>query len=74
MSSIIKREFRNYFSSPLGYAILCVLLLFGGFYYTYAFSFGSADMTYVFSSMITIIFFVVPVITMRLFSEEKKQK
>ena len=74
MFSIIKREFKNYFSSPLGYAILCVLLFFGGIYYSYAFSFGSADMTYVFSSMITIVFFVVPIITMRLFSEEKRQK
>ena len=74
MRSIIKREFKNYFSSPLGYAILCVLLFFGGFYYAYSFSYGSADMTYVFSSMITIVFFVVPVITMRLFSEEKRLK
>ena len=74
MFSIIKREFKNYFSSPLGYAVLCVLLFFGGFYQSYAFSYGSADMTYVFSSMITIVFFVVPVITMRLFSEEKRLK
>lgn len=74
MLAIIKREFKNYFSSPIGYAVMCVLLLFGGFYYAYAFSYGSADMTYVFNSLITIIFFVVPVITMRLFSEEKKQK
>ena len=74
MISIIKREFKNYFSSPLGYAVLCVLMFFGGFYYSYAFSYGSADMTYVFNSVITIVFFVVPVITMRLFSEEKRLK
>lgn len=74
MFAIMKREFKNYFSSPVGYAVMCVLLIFGGFYYAFAFSYGSADMTYVFNSLITIIFFVVPVITMRLFSEEKKQK
>ncbi|MGN0174254.1 MAG: ABC transporter permease [Acutalibacteraceae bacterium] len=74
MFSIIKREFKNYFSSPIGYVVMCVLLFFGGFYYAYAFSFGSADMSYVFNSLITIIFFVVPVITMRLFSEEKRLK
>ena len=74
MLAIIKRELKNYFSSPLGYAIMCVMLFFGGYYYSYAFSYGSADMTYVFSSLVTIIFFVVPIITMRLFSEEKRNK
>ena len=74
MLSILKREFKSYFSSPLGYVVMCVLLLFGGMYYSVTFAYGSADMTYVFSSLLTIVFFVVPVITMRLFSEEKKQK
>lgn len=74
MLAIIKREFKNYFSSPIGYVVMCVLLFFGGLYYFFAFASGSADLTDVFNSLITIIFFVVPVITMRLFSEEKKQK
>ena len=74
MWSITKREIKNYFSSPLGYAILAVLLYFSGRYYHAVFSSGLADMTYVFNSMITFVFFIIPVITMRLFSEEKKQK
>lgn len=74
MWSIIRKEIRGYFSSPLGYAILAVLLCFAGIAYLDVFASGLADMTYVFNNMITVVFFIIPVITMRLFSEERKQK
>lgn len=74
MKAIFKKEMKSYFTSPLGYVILFVMFIFGGMFYFTAFSNGSADMTYVFNYMITIIFFVIPVITMRSFSEEKRQK
>lgn len=74
MSAVIKRELKAYFTSPLGYVILAVLLLFGGMNFSLVFANGYADMTYVLGSMVTIIFFVIPILTMRLFSEEKKQK
>lgn len=74
MKAILKKELKAYFTSTLGYAILIILFFFGGFAYYTAFSNGSADMTYVFNYMITIVFFVIPVITMRSFSEEKRQK
>lgn len=74
MSAILKKELKSYFTSPLGYVILIVMFLFSGIFYYTIFSAGSADLTYVFASMITIIFFVIPIITMRLVSEEKRQK
>lgn len=74
MLSIVKREFKNYFSSPLGYVVMAILLAFSGSYYYEAFYNGYANMDYVFSAMITIILFVTPVLTMRLFSEEKRLK
>lgn len=74
MKAIIKRELRAYFTSPLGYIILTALMLFGGIYYHALIQTGYADLTYLFNAMITIIFFVIPIITMRCFSEEKKQK
>lgn len=74
MSAILKKELKSYFTSPLGYVILLVMFFFSGLFYYTVFSAGSADLTYVFSGMITIIFFVIPIITMRLLSEEKKQK
>lgn len=74
MFAMIKKEFKTYFSSPLGYAVIALLLFFTGAYYNMLFSGGLADMSYIFRSMLTWVFFVIPVITMRLFSEEKKQK
>lgn len=74
MFAIIKRELRAYFTTPLGYVVMAALLLFGGIYYSMTFSYGYADISYVFNSILTIILFVVPVLTMRLFSEEKRQK
>jgi ABC-2 type transport system permease protein len=75
MAAIIKRELKSYFTSVLGYVILAILFLFTGLYVNAnIFSYGYADMYYVFNPMVTIIFFVVPILTMRLLSEEKRQK
>lgn len=74
MLAVLKREFRSYFTSPLGYVILAVLLLISGVYYSLLFAQGYADLTGVFGSIITIVFFIIPVLTMRCFSEEKRQK
>ncbi len=74
MGAIIKKEFKMYFSSPIGYAIIGVLLIFSCSYYLAPFQGGLADMSYVFSGIVTIVFFVVPVITMRTFSEEKNKR
>ena len=74
MSAIFKREFKAYFSSPLGYVILTALTLFSGIFFKYMYSYGVADISYVFSNMFTIIMFAVPILTMRLMSEDRKQK
>ncbi len=74
MSAIFKREFKAYFSSPLGYVVLTALTLFSGIFFRYMYSYGVADISYVFSNMFTIIMFAVPILTMRLMSEERKQK
>ncbi len=74
MSAIFKREFKAYFSSPLGYVILTALALFSGIFFKYMYSYGVADISYVFSNMFTIIMFAVPILTMRLMSEDRKQK
>lgn len=74
MTAIFKREFKAYFSSPLGYVILAALMFFSGIFFMYMYAYGVADMSYVFSNMFTIIMFAVPILTMRLMSEERKQK
>lgn len=74
MSAILKKEIRTYFTSPIGYVILFILFIISGFNYYVVFRNGVADMTYVLQNTITIIFFIIPVITMRTFSEEKRSK
>lgn len=74
MIAIFKREFKSYFTSPLGYLIVAALALFEGLFFVYMYSAGYAENEYVISSTLTVVMFAVPVLTMRLFSEERKQK
>ena len=76
MSAIFKREFKTFFTSPIGYFVLAVLFGFSGFYFfaTNMYT-GSADLSGVFGGLFTIVLLLVlPVLTMRLFSDEKRQK
>ena len=74
MLAILKRELSSYFTSPIGYVFLAVFYFFSGmFFYSVLYS-NSTDISYVFSGMFTVLLFVVPLLTMRLMSEEKKQK
>ena len=74
MAAIFKREMRNYFTSPIGYIIVLVYLLLYGFLFSYLFSVGNPDISYVFSYSASITMFLMPILTMRLFSEERRQK
>lgn len=75
MTAIIKREISAYFSSAIGYIVLAAFYVFGGFYfYMSVLMSNTTDLSYTFSSLFVIMIFVIPILTMRLFSEEKKQK
>jgi len=75
MSAIIRRELASYFNGIIGYLVLAVYWFFSGmFFYVYCLYYNSASLSYVFMQMITIIIFLVPVMTMKSFSEEKRQK
>lgn len=75
MIAIIKREILAYFSSAIGYIVLAAFYVFGGFYfYMSALMSNTTDLSYTFSSLFIILIFIIPILTMRLFSEEKKQK
>jgi ABC-2 type transport system permease protein len=75
MLSIYKRELRAYFTSPIGYIFVAVFLAISAalFCYTTLFSL-SADLTSYFSYMIFVFIILLPLLTMRLFSEERKQR
>lgn len=74
MSAIFKREFKSYFCTPLGYIVLAALYFFLGLYFSMIYSYGAPNLEIVIVSMATVIIFVMPVITMRLMSEDRRQK
>ncbi|MBO7304078.1 MAG: ABC transporter permease subunit [Clostridia bacterium] len=75
MLAIFKKELRSYFTSPIGYVFLVIYLALGGatFCYTTLFSM-SADVTPFFTYMILFSAVILPLLTMKSFSEERKIK
>ena len=75
MIAILRREFMAYFYSPIGYIYLSVYFFFSGLYFvTLTILPQRADITPVFSNMFMIILFLIPILTMRLLSEDKKNR
>lgn len=74
MLAILKREMSNYFTSPIGYIFLAVFYFFSGMFFTSVLAANTTDITYVFSSLFTVLIFIIPLLTMRSMSEDKKQK
>ncbi|MBO6232641.1 MAG: ABC transporter permease subunit [Clostridia bacterium] len=73
MIAVIKKEFKSYFLSPIGYIFIGLfLLMFSIFFYTDVVKFGSTNFEYIFYSGATILTFIVPILTMRSFAEERK--
>jgi len=54
--------------------VLGVFFFFSGLFFSFLFSYGYGDVSSVFGQMFTIVLFVIPILTMRLMSEDKKQK
>ncbi len=68
---IFQREFRTYFVSPIAYIVISIFLLVTGwFFFSTFFLYSQASLRNFFSLLPIIFSFVVPAITMRLFSEE----
>jgi ABC-2 type transport system permease protein len=75
MNAIMRRELGAYFSSPIGYIFLAVFYVFAGFYFFAGVLVPqTTDISAVFSNLFMIVLFLIPVLTMRLFSEDLKHK
>ncbi len=74
MLAVFKREFKSYFSTPIGYIAVAAYFFFLGLYFSIYYSGGSPDLASVIASMSTITIFTVPILTMRLMSEDRRQK
>ena len=75
MGAIYRREIGAFFSSGIAYIFLAVFYLFAGYFFYASSLYGATtDMSGMFSSLFMVIVFLIPILTMRLFSEELKQK
>ena len=75
MKAVFLRELRNYFITPVGFIYLTVFVFFAGFYFSgYCLISGSSELSAVFSNLFLICIFLIPILTMRLLSEDRKNK
>ena len=73
MLAVIKKELKSYLLSPIGYVFIGLfLLIFSIFFYVSIFMSKSVNFEYLFFNGATILTFITPVLTMRMFSEERK--
>lgn len=75
MNAIFRRELRAYFTSMTAYVFIAFILLFSGIY-TMAYNLNSAypNFEYVLQSMSVIFLIAIPILTMRVIAEERRQK
>lgn len=75
MLAVFERELKSYFASPIGYVYIAVFYVFSGLYFTnMTLRSNTTDLSYVFSGMFSICLFSIPILTMRLMSEERRNK
>ena len=73
MLAVVKKELKSYLLSPIGYIFIGLfLLMFSILFYNSIFTSGVAYFEYAFYDASTIMTFLIPVLTMRMFSEERK--
>ena len=79
MLAILKKEINSFFASPIGYLVIAIFLLLNGlFLWLFKGEFnildsGFADLSAFFLLAPWILIFLIPAVTMRSFSDEKKQ-
>lgn len=73
MFAVYKKELKSYLLTPVGYVFIGLfLLLFSIFFYLELFTSSVINFEYLFYNGATILTFITPVLTMRMFSEERR--
>ncbi|RLJ69043.1 ABC-2 type transport system permease protein [Lacinutrix venerupis] len=79
MFAILKKEINSFFASPIGYLVIAIFLLLNGLFLWLfkgefnILDYGFADLSSFFLLAPWILIFLIPAVTMRSFSDEKKQ-
>ncbi|MDR0987465.1 MAG: ABC transporter permease [Ruminococcus sp.] len=75
MGAIYRREVKAYFTSPIAYVFITILFYFAAQVFVMQnIVSGVADVSAAYSGAFFILLFIIPLLTMRLFTEEKRQK
>ena len=75
MIAIYKRELRSYFHSMIGYVFIAFLVAYTGIYFlAYNLNYGYPYFSYVLSGIMFVYLVVIPILTMRCFAEDKKNR
>ena len=74
MKASFMRELRAYFTSPIGYVVLAFSWLMSGYSFHDLYTNATPEIGYIFQQMFIIVLFIIPIITMRLLSEDRRQK
>ena len=75
MKAIYKRELRSFFHSFVGWLFLAATLFMMGIYFTvYNIMSGYPTISYVLQSIVFIFILTIPILTMRVLSEDRKYK
>lgn len=75
MKAILKREFKAYFTSPIGWVFIGVFAFIYGFYFNSSvLELGYGDISAPLGNGLLILVLLVPVLTMRLIAEERSSK
>lgn len=74
MFAVFKRELKSYFTTAIGYTFLAIFWFFSGFYFLGGVILqNTTDMSIMFESLFIVVMLLIPILTMRLFSEEYKE-
>jgi ABC-2 type transport system permease protein len=79
MKAILLREIKSFFGSPIGYLVIAIFLILNGLFLWFfegdynILNSGFADLSPFFTLSPWILIFLIPAVTMRSFSDEKKQ-
>ena len=75
MIAIYKRELRSYFHSMIGYVFVAFLVAYTGIYFlAYNLNYGYPYFSYVLSGIMFVYLVAIPILTMRCFAEDKKNR
>lgn len=75
MKAIFQREVSSYFNSLIGYIFLTAFFAASGVLFSItSLQYGSTDMTSMYSLLFFVLLVLIPILTMRTLSEDKRQK